>query len=67
MHSQVAKVQSCANILGSYHLPHRQNLNCIYFSFILLAGLLTDEGGEETRAPDETPDGELQKLENATH
>ena len=32
-----------------------QSSNCIYFSFILLAEPLTDEGGEEIRVPKENP------------
>ena len=39
-----------------------QCLNRIYLSFILLAEPLTDEGGEETRVPGETPGDELQKM-----
>ena len=34
----------------------------IYFSFILLAEQITNEGGEETGVRIETPDDELQKM-----
>ena len=32
-----------------------RSLNCIYFSFVLLAEPLTGEGGEETGVPGENP------------
>ena len=38
-----------------------ESLNRIYLSYILLAEPLTDEGGEESGVPGETPGDELQK------
>ena len=71
--AQVARVQSCAHHVQcvppgmtgqlSYYALH--SLHHILFSFILLAELLTKDGGEETRVLGENP---LQwALENATY
>ena len=47
---------SCATwYKGTAQLLSLTDLNHIYFSFILLAETLTDEGGEETGVPGENP------------
>ena len=47
---------SCATCYeGTTQLLSLRELNCIYFSFILLDEKLTDEGGEESGVPRENP------------